>query len=147
VPPSQRAARLAAYHAAQRQALKQGKPALRLVNTAGITKSAIERPAKIILAQGTSAYTNAARPMISIAVSTATKSHTADGKLLREDSRLNESKRRLLVHELLARQERVRPAEITRRVYRDVLHTDLDDPYLGLGSVLFAHYPFKDHVQ
>jgi hypothetical protein len=36
----------------------------------------------------------------------------------------------------------VRPDEVTRPIYRDVLHADLDDPYLGLGEALFANYPF-----
>ena len=28
----------------------------------------------------------------------------------------------------------VRPADITKRLYREVLHVDLDDPYLGLAG-------------
>jgi hypothetical protein len=31
---------------------------------------------------------------------------------------------------------------VTKLVYKEVLHVDLDDPYLGLGEVLFATYPF-----
>jgi hypothetical protein len=27
-------------------------------------------------------------------------------------------------------------------MYKEVLNADLDDPYLGLGRVLFANYPF-----
>ena len=36
----------------------------------------------------------------------------------------------------------VAPGGITKWLYREVLHADLDDPYLGLGDLLFANYPF-----
>ena len=32
--------------------------------------------------------------------------------------------------------------KLTKWLYKEVLHADLDDPYLGLGNVLFANYPF-----
>ena len=31
---------------------------------------------------------------------------------------------------------------MTRWLDREVLHADLDDPYLGLGKILFDTYPF-----
>jgi hypothetical protein len=31
---------------------------------------------------------------------------------------------------------------VTKKLYKEVLHADLDDPYLGLGPTLFAGYPF-----
>ena len=34
------------------------------------------------------------------------------------------------------------PAALTKWLYKEVLHADLDDPYLGLGPALFASYPF-----
>jgi hypothetical protein len=42
-----------------------------------------------------------------------------------------------------------RPEKVTRPLYRDVLHADLDDPYLGLGQALFGTYPFarEDRVR
>ena len=52
--------------------------------------------------------------------------------------------RRKQVHELLASVGPAAPQALTRRLYKDILHADLDDPYLGLGSSLFASYPFKD---
>ena len=36
----------------------------------------------------------------------------------------------------------VRPEKVLKPIYKDVLHADLDDPYLGLGKELFASYPF-----
>lgn len=61
---------------------------------------------------------------------------------LEEDTRLNERTRRLQIHELLARRGLVPPEQVTRPIYKEVLHADLDDPYLGLGQALFAKYPF-----
>ena len=33
------------------------------------------------------------------------------------------------------------PDKLTKWLYREVLHADLDDPYLGLGKALFENYP------
>lgn len=65
-------------------------------------------------------------------------------EMLADDTRHNESVRRLQVHDYLADRSPVQPAEMTRWLYREVLHTDLDDPYLGLGKLLFATYPFGE---
>jgi hypothetical protein len=66
----------------------------------------------------------------------------AEWKALEEDTRLNENLRRRQIHELLAATGLVRPEKVTRPIYKDVLHADIDDPYLGLGESLFATYPF-----
>jgi hypothetical protein len=66
----------------------------------------------------------------------------AHWKELEEDTRLNERTRRLQIHEILAGAGLVRPDKVMRPIYKEVLHADLDDPYLGLGKVLFAKYPF-----
>jgi hypothetical protein len=66
----------------------------------------------------------------------------AEWKALQEDTQVNESIRRRQIHELLARSGLVTPDKVTRPIYKDVLHADLDDPYLGLGEVLLAGYPF-----
>ena len=57
---------------------------------------------------------------------------------LQEDSRLNRTVLRLATHELLAAAGQVRPEKIDKQIYREILHTDLDDPYLGLGDTLFC---------
>lgn len=41
-------------------------------------------------------------------------------------------------HAMLAANPLVRPAEITKKVYKDVLHVDLDDPYLGLAPYVLG---------
>jgi len=65
-------------------------------------------------------------------------------QMLQNDSRYNETVRRLKVHEFLAKKGLVQPGDITKELYKTVLDTDIDDPYLGLGKVLFGSYPFKD---
>lgn len=67
----------------------------------------------------------------------------ASWNLLREDTQGNEAVRRKQVHTLLSNSGKVKPAAITRPLYRDILHADLDDPYLGLGPTLFGSYPFS----
>ena len=36
------------------------------------------------------------------------------------------------------------PEQIKRWLYREVLHADLDDPYLGLGDALFGDGIFRE---
>ena len=117
---------------------------------AAISKRAIENPIKLVLASAAkgeaagntvSNETAADRPKLDSA------EDLANWKLLAEDTKINESTRRRQIHETLAGQGPVPPQRITKWLYREVLHADLDDSYLGLGSVLFANYPFKDKVQ
>lgn len=60
------------------------------------------------------------------------------------DTNFNESVRRDLIHERLSAIRNARFRDINPWLYREVLHADLADPYLGLGPTLFASYPFKD---
>ena len=69
-------------------------------------------------------------------------SELATWNALAQDTRLNETTRRAQIHDLLARAGLVRPEQVVKPLYKDVLHADLDDPYLGLGSTLFGSYPF-----
>ena len=32
---------------------------------------------------------------------------------------------------------------LTRWMYKDILHADLDDPYFGIGEILNKNYPFE----
>jgi len=66
----------------------------------------------------------------------------ASWKILAEDTRINETTRRLQIHEMLANAGPIQPKAIGKKLYKEVLHADLDDPYLGLGKTLFAGYPF-----
>ena len=59
-----------------------------------------------------------------------------DRALLEADTRSNREIRKPKIHAILAERAWT-PAELTRRVYREVLDCDLDDPYLGLGLAAF----------
>jgi hypothetical protein len=63
---------------------------------------------------------------------------------LQVDSEANERIRRKAVHDELAHRGPVRPDDLKKWLYKDVLHADLDDPLLGLGPVLNANYPFAE---
>lgn len=65
-------------------------------------------------------------------------------KNLLSDTLDNESRRRELIHNRLA-QEVAKPNELKRWLYKEVLHADLDDPYLGLDRQISETYPFVDH--
>jgi hypothetical protein len=72
----------------------------------------------------------------------ASNNDIANWKVLAEDTRINETSRRLQIHDMLAAAGPVQPKNVTKKLYKEVLHADLDDPYLGLGQTLFAAYPF-----
>jgi hypothetical protein len=137
--------RLRVYHQGQAAALRQKQPAPRFVNTAGMTKAAIERSTFAVLVPG---FPDAPQPKSSSSLSataTAGRELGIDQDLwsrLIEDTRINERQRRLQIHHKLVSAQGVHPAELTHWLYREVLHSDLDDPYLGLGNVLFGNYPF-----
>lgn len=59
---------------------------------------------------------------------------------LAADTLLNETERRLQIHDRLAAVGAVRPDQIKGWLYRDVLHADLDDPFMGLGDDMFADF-------
>jgi hypothetical protein len=139
-PADKRAETLRAYHQRQAEALKKNqRPDEFAVNrkTVPVTKRVVERPVEIILA--------AAPPAAADPKETPTlpaKEDVASWKELAEDTRLNETTRRRQIHELLADAGMLQPEKVTRPIYKDVLHADLEDPYLGLGKVLFERYPF-----
>lgn len=148
-PADRRAETLRAYHHEHAKALKnhtrpqefalksRAGAAPKAARAGGVSKSVIERPVEVILA---AAKPVAVHPEESPKLTT--KEDVASWKELAEDTRLNETTRRLQIHELLAGTGLVQPSKVTRRIYKNVLHADLDDPYLGLGKVLFETYPF-----
>jgi hypothetical protein len=151
--PQEDKMKLRTYHVAQAEALKRNQPPATLVEKRSprphISKLAIERPVEIVLAAaatGVSAH-EADSQQVSNELKLDSPEDLANWKLLAEDTRINESTRRRQIHEMLASKSTVRPENVTKWLYREVLHADLDDPYLGLGNVLFASYPFKDRVQ
>jgi hypothetical protein len=57
-------------------------------------------------------------------------------ELLAADTEINRKERKPVIHRILS-EKVVGPAEITKRIYKEALHCDLDDPYLGLVSSAF----------
>jgi hypothetical protein len=138
-PAALGAARVRAYHLEQAAALARGVPPQRFVErkrVAAIAKGKIERPVEVVL------EAPAPQPAGQQAPPPDAGEDVGHWRALAEDTRLNESTRRRQIHELLADAGLVRPERVTRPIYKDVLHADLDDPYLGLGKTLFATYPF-----
>jgi hypothetical protein len=143
-PLLQRPLWVANYHRRQAEVLKKGLPHERfveLIALAYVTKREIERPLENVLV---AAYPEPKAPR---PPRKNLPPDVARWATLAEDTRINESARRRQVHELLAREGTVRPSAVTKTIYKDVLHADLDDPYLGLGKVLFAEYPFASEDQ
>jgi hypothetical protein len=135
------------YHEKQAEALKNNGVAGRLLaGIAGVSKAVVEN--KIKLAIGVP--TERVSPQASAAKSTAESpkidapEDVANWKTLAEDTKINETERRRAIHEMLAKSGLVKPEKVSKPIYKDVLHADLDDPYLGLGETLFAGYPFKN---
>jgi hypothetical protein len=129
------------YHNRQAAALKANKPPEVLVMNGGFSKGRIENPVKLMVA-GAQPAASAQAPELP-KTSTAAE-QIAGWKVLAEDTQLNESVRRLQIHEKMVETGLVTPDKLVKWLYKDVLHVDLDDPYLGLGETLFANYPFKE---
>jgi hypothetical protein len=134
------------YHEGQARALKENHAPPQFVNHAGLSKRMIEGGILAVLVSGKEAEQwNASAAKIRNSSDQAKSRSTndiANWKVLAEDTRINESTRRLQIHEMLAAAGPVQPNAITKKLYKEVLHADLDDPYLGLGQTLFAGYPF-----
>jgi hypothetical protein len=67
---------------------------------------------------------------------------TAQWHQLLQDTQSYETVRRAAIHERLGKSAPVRPDGIVKWLYKEVLHFDLDDPYLGFGKSAFGN-PFK----
>ena len=146
--PSTAADRLAEHHRKQAQALAAGQPPVALPDPVDRTKTVrIEGPLVRLLLAASLKKTLG---------KDAKASHEndpfypKDPKLrglwdsLATDTEVNETQRRQQIHSYLADGGLRRPEQMTRWLYREVLHADLDDPYLGLSETLFASYPFDD---
>lgn len=135
-PDDARLAYLRGYHQRQAEALRTGRDAQTLATEAAavpVGKRVIERPVETLLkTKG-----------VADSVVLHAPEDLAQWQALVEDTRLNEKTRRQLIHERLQSTGLVRPDAISRWLYKEVLHADLDDPYLGLGQSLFASYPFR----
>ncbi|MBI3822755.1 MAG: hypothetical protein HY289_08745 [Planctomycetes bacterium] len=95
---------------------------------ADVGKGAFEIPVELAVVRGAviAPVAPVARPR--------TAAELATWAPLVTDTQINENQRRLQIHDHLTTADAVRPEQIKRWLYRDVLHADLDDPYLGLGE-------------
>jgi hypothetical protein len=150
-PAETRLLRLQAYHEGQAEALrKKIRPDVLVRNfPAPITKAAIENRLKVVLVSGVGAGSREGPASVVPGSDPKfdSKAELASWKLLGADTGVNETLRRQQIHEMLATKTVTRPDQLTKWLYKEVLHADLADPYLGLGDVLFANYPFKDNAQ
>jgi len=72
------------------------------------------------------------------------KLSTEESAILAADTEINRRERKPVIHRILS--EKVcRPADITKRIYKEALHCDLDDPYLGLISGAFNGGAYENH--
>lgn len=150
--------RLAAYHKQQADLLSDGKePGKFEFNMmAAISKARIENPVKFVIAGHPNAKEDKAADPAQIFVqmyAQAVRQERAESKAaetlrgwkeMAEDTKLNETAHRKAIHGHLAKAGSVQPKDVTKWLYKEVLHADLDDPYLGLGEVLNKNYPFAD---
>ncbi len=135
--------RAKSHHLLQAKALAQGQPPLKFEAQLNITKSKIERSTKFVLSPQPLPNVQPDEPT-AVTTTEYSKDDIARWKVLAEDTQINETERRLLIHRHLAGMDLAKPVDLKKWLYREVLHADLDDPYLGLGEMLFANYPFDD---
>jgi hypothetical protein len=143
-------ATLRSYHQRQSAALAHNQSPLLFAAATDLRKSAAENPTKIVLFQPRDTDTTAA-VITSTVPSTATEpsapsASQSDWGLLLQDTANNETVRRQAIHQRLSELSDAHPAQLTKWLYKNVLHADLDDAYLGLGPTLFGHYPFNDDL-
>jgi hypothetical protein len=144
-------ARLQAYHDRQAERLRADQPADVLVRAqGGLGKLMIEQPVQLIAAGDVAKFKAndwpvppaPAPPAVPVAAVPTRPEEIAGWKELAEDTRINESVRRRMIHEKLAAAGRVESKDVTKWLYKEVLHADLDDPTLGIGELLNKRYPF-----
>jgi hypothetical protein len=145
--PDQLAYSLVSYHETIAKQLAQKVEPSRFIELRDISKASVEGGVKIMLTSPGMTAAKAEREAHSAAIPDLhSNSELANWKALIEDTRLNETDRRGQIHTMLAARKLTSPGAVTKWLYKEVLHADLDDPYLGLGPTLFASYPFKDDL-
>ena len=144
------------YHTQQVKSIKNRKEPRVIVEAKMMTIFGVEQTMKLVLksslkgksagrvARDVSRGRTANNKPIALPPKLSSRIGKLTPNMLKDDSRYNETVRRIKVHELLAKTGPVKPSAITKKVYKEILNTDLDDPYLGLGKVLFGSYPFED---
>ncbi len=135
--PEQRPAHLQEYHRGHIQRIRlaaQPRPAANGPGTreADVGKHIVERRFERAVVPGAPNFgaAQARRPR--------TAAELASWQPLAADTALNESQRRLQIHERLLGAGAIRPEQIKNWLYREVLQADLEDPFMGLGDDMFA---------
>lgn len=142
--PESRDKILAAYHKIQLDRLAKGQAPARFVQPKGKGIEAI-----FLSSDQRDPVSEWARPLDNSAyqIKPLPKDDLAQWQQLIDDVRLNETEMRKKIHARLLLKNSTSPvltvSNLTRWMYRDVLHADLDDPYFGLGQVLNKTYPFQ----
>ena len=116
----------------QAETLASGAAPLVLAESPDVSKIRVERSLKLALRSGPdpAATTTPEAPTGLLA------DDAGFWRTMAADTLHNEKHRRRAVHEMLAETSPVQPRGLTHRLYKEVLHADLSDPYLGLGTVL-----------
>jgi len=140
--PEKRAARLREYHEDRLEARKKQAAPPQFFNLADFSKGRIECGLKAMLVKGGAVAPPAQPGATPARPDLDKKEDLASWELLAKDTQLNETVRRQQIDEMILAAGLVTPDKLTRKLYKDVLHADLDDPYLGLGKVLFEGYVF-----
>lgn len=131
------------YHQIQWEQLKANRPSHVLEEVPMVSITGAEGPLEIILRPARRIQARGASARRPTKPSPFSGKQLAQWEALAEDTQINESVRRLAIHKYLFECEHTpRPEAMTKWIYREVLHADLDDPYLGLGKLLFDKYPF-----
>lgn len=130
------AERFAKYHRTQAELLAKAQPPAKLEFNwlAGVSKARVENPVKLVIG---------AKPE-AIPTPKAERTPVVGWEELATDTRVNETARRRQIHEKLSVAGAVKPDDLVKWLYREVLHADLDDPTLGIGKLLDDTNPFAD---
>jgi hypothetical protein len=145
------------YHQKQAKSLREKKGPLHLVQLPGRSIRGVEWGLKYVVTQ--SSGTQSSRPNKNTSgkrrrtLPEESRVPTTNGKTVKlpllsgskalaADVKINESVRRLKIHEYLAKNGPTTPPAMTKWLYREVLNTDLDDPYFGLKKLLVDSDPF-----
>ncbi len=145
--PTQLETELVVYHKTLASELAKNVELSRFVDMSDLSKCSIEKNTKVLfLPTGVSITSPGKKNVISRPVNLNASADLANWQALIQDTQINETERRERIHTMLASKKLTTPGKVTKWLYREVLHADLDDPYLGLGPTLFASYPFKDTV-
>ncbi len=136
---------LMGYHQRQLDSLESNQPHLKLTEYPMASITGAEQGTRIVLEPARRIAARRAAAHTERATAPGDSRDLAKWEALFIDTSVNEQIRRRDIHRhLLEQQVLVTPEQVTKWLYREVLHADLDDPYLGLGNVLFDNYPFAN---